>query len=76
MIHRISCSEMLLRLDDFVDRSLGPQDLELVEEHLLECAECARKFSFETSLVEGLRDRLRRIEAPERLLRRIQDLLR
>jgi anti-sigma factor (TIGR02949 family) len=68
MNHRISCSEMILRLDDFVDRALSPADLELVEEHLLECVECAGKFRFEVSLVEALRDRLGRIAAPEGLL--------
>jgi hypothetical protein len=36
MNHRISCSEMILRLADFVDRALSPADLELVEEHLLD----------------------------------------
>lgn len=75
MNHRISCSEMILRLDDFVDRALSPADLELVEEHLLECVECAGKFRFETSLVEALRQRLSRLDAPEGLLRSIRDRL-
>jgi len=75
MNHRISCSEMVLRLDDFVDRALSPADLELVEEHLLECVKCAAKFRFEASLVAALRDRLSRIAAPEGLLRRIRKRL-
>lgn len=75
MNHRISCSETLLRLDDFVDRELSPDDLELVEEHLLECVKCAEKFRFETSLVRSLRDRLARIAVPETLLHRIRERL-
>ena len=75
MNHRISCSEMVLRLDDFVDRALMPAELELVEEHLLECAECARKFDFEVALVDSLRARLSRLAAPEGLLRRIRERL-
>lgn len=75
MNHRISCSEMVLRLDDFVDRALSPADLELVEEHLLECVKCAAKFRFEVSLAAALRDRLSRIAAPEGLLRRIRERL-
>jgi anti-sigma factor (TIGR02949 family) len=75
MNHRISCSETLLRLDDFVDRELSPEDLELVEEHLLECVQCAEKFRFETSLVGALRERLARIAVPEALLRRIRERL-
>jgi anti-sigma factor (TIGR02949 family) len=75
MNHRISCTEMVLRLDDFVDRTLSPAELELVEEHLLECTECARKFRFEVSLVDSLRKRLSRIAAPESLLQQIRDRL-
>jgi anti-sigma factor (TIGR02949 family) len=75
MTHRISCSEMVLRLDDYLDRALGPADLELVEEHLLECVKCAEKFRFETSLIDGLRDRLSRIALPEQLARRIRERL-
>lgn len=72
MTHRISCSEMVLRLDDFVDRALSPEDLELVEEHLTECVKCAEKFRFESSLVRTLRDRLSRIAVPQDLLRDIR----
>ena len=75
MNHRISCSEMILRLDDFVDRALSPADLELVEEHLLECVKCAGKYRFEASLLQGIRDRLSRIAAPEGLLRSIRERL-
>jgi anti-sigma factor (TIGR02949 family) len=76
MDHRISCSDTILRLDDFVDRALSPEDLELVEEHLLECVECAEKFRFETSLVASLRDRLSRLAAPDGLLQSIRDRLK
>jgi anti-sigma factor RsiW len=75
MNHRISCSEMVLRLDDFVDRALSPADLELVEEHLLECLKCAEKFRFEVSLTDALRERLSRIAMPEGLLRTIRERL-
>jgi hypothetical protein len=75
MNHRISCGEMVLRLDDFVDRALSPAELELVEEHLLECIKCAGKFRFEASLIEALRERLSRIAAPEGLLRSIRERL-
>ena len=75
MNHRISCSEMVLRLDDYVDRALGPAELELVEEHLLECVKCAEKFRFEVSLIDGLRDRLGRIALPEHLVGKIRERL-
>ena len=75
MEHRISCAEVILRLDDYLDRALDPLDLELVEEHLLECVACAEKFSFESSVLEGVRERLARIAAPEALLRTIRERL-
>ena len=75
MIHRISCSETLLRLDDFVDRALSPAELELVEEHLLECVQCATKFRFEASVLDAIRARLSRLAAPEQLLRSIRERL-
>ena len=71
----ISCSEMVRRLDDYVDRALDPAELETVEAHLHECATCARKFRFEVSLMDGLRERLHRISAPEDLLVRIREKL-
>jgi DNA-binding FrmR family transcriptional regulator len=75
MNHRISCSEVILRLDDFVDRALSPAEQELVQEHLLECLKCAAKFRFEASLLDTLRDRLSRIEAPDHLLQTIRERL-
>jgi predicted anti-sigma-YlaC factor YlaD len=71
----MSCSEMVLRLDDYVDRALSPTELELVEEHLLECVTCAGQFRFEVSLIEALRERLQRITLPDDLLGRILDRL-
>jgi len=71
----VSCSEMVLRLDDYVDRTLSPLELESVESHLLGCVTCARQFRFEVSLVDGLRERLHRIRAPEDLLARISERL-
>ena len=68
----ISCSEMVLRLEDYVDRELSPTELGPVQQHLLECVTCAEQFRFEVSLVEALRDRLRRRAAPGDLLERIR----
>ena len=75
MHHRISCAEVILRLDDFMDRALDRAEQELVEEHLLECVKCAEKFSFEASVLHGVRDRLRRLAVPEGLLRNIRERL-
>ena len=71
----MSCSEMVRRLDDYVDRTLSPSELEQVEEHLRECVTCAAQFRFEVSLIEALRERLQRITLPDDLFSRIRDRL-
>ena len=62
---------MLLRLDEYVDRSLSPFELRLVEAHLDDCLHCAGQFRFEVELVRSIRERLRRIEVPAHLVQRV-----
>ena len=71
----LTCKENLARLDDYVDRELSPLDLKLVERHLKICHECARKFAFERSLQEGLRQKITHLDVPENLLSNIKTLL-
>jgi anti-sigma factor (TIGR02949 family) len=66
-----SCVEVLRRLDDYVDRALTGEDLELVESHLAECLACASAARFERALIDGIRSRLRRIVVPAELRRTI-----
>ena len=73
---QLSCEESLRRLDDYVDRNLSPEEQRLVQIHLRECLRCAREFSFEASLIEGLRIRLQRLSLPPRLLHSIRLRLR
>ena len=72
---RVSCDEVLRRLDDFVDRALGAEEIGRVEDHLADCAACAEAARFESSLIAGIRGRLRRIAAPPGLRESIQLLL-
>lgn len=65
---RYSCSEMILRLDEYVDRALSPEELRLVEAHLEDCLRCASQFRFEVALVHSIRERLQRIEMPTHLV--------
>jgi anti-sigma factor (TIGR02949 family) len=69
---RFGCDEVLRRLDDFVDRALGVEEIRRVEEHLAECAACAQAARFESSLIAGIRARLRRIDVPAGLRESIQ----
>ena len=43
----------------------------LIEEHLEICAACAREFTFEASVLTGVRRKLRQLSVPPDLLARI-----
>ena len=70
-LERTNCEEAFRRLDDFLDRRLTPEELRIIEEHLEVCAWCAREFNFESSVLHGLKERLRQVDAPPDLLSKI-----
>ena len=59
---RFTCEEAFRRLDDFLDRELGPAETRLVHEHLEICEGCAREFRFEESVLRGVREKMARID--------------
>ena len=74
-LNRRTCEEAFRRLDDFLDRRLTDEESRLVEEHLRTCAACTQEFTFEASVLTGVRRKLRHIEAPADLLRRVMSQL-
>ena len=70
-LSRTNCEEAFRLLDDFLDRRLTPEETRIIEEHLEICAWCAREFNYETSVLHGLKRKLRQLDAPEGLLSRI-----
>lgn len=70
-LNRNTCEEAFRRLDDFLDRRLSPEETRLVEEHLQICEACTREFSFEASVLEGVKQKLRQLETPSDLLARV-----
>ena len=74
-LNRYTCEEAFRRLDDYLDRELSAEETGLVKEHLEICAGCAREFNFESSLLRGVRDKLRQIELPPSLQARILRVL-
>ena len=70
-LNRTTCEEAFRRLDDFLDRRLPQTETRLIEEHLEICAACAREFTFETSVLTGVRQKLRQLSVPPDLLARI-----
>jgi anti-sigma factor (TIGR02949 family) len=70
-LNRHTCEEAFRRLDDFLDRRLSQEETRMVEEHLHVCEACTREFNFESSVLEGVKRKLRHVEAPTDLLARI-----
>ena len=70
-LDRMTCEEAFRRLDDYLDRELGPDERRLVEEHLRICEVCTREFVFEASVLTGVRRKLRTLSAPSDLQARI-----
>lgn len=70
-MNRVTCEEAFRQLDDYLDRELRPSELRLIEEHLEICAACLREFTFERSVIEGVRRKLAEVTAPPGLLRKI-----
>ncbi len=70
-LDRTNCEEAFRRLNDFLDRRLTPDELKILEEHLEICAWCAREFNFEASVLYGVKERLRNLEAQPDLVSRI-----
>jgi anti-sigma factor (TIGR02949 family) len=67
----LTCAETFRRLDDYVDRELSAEEMQMVQEHLRTCAVCAGEYAFEANVIAEVRSKLRRIMAPPDLLQRI-----
>jgi anti-sigma factor (TIGR02949 family) len=70
-LDRTNCEEAFRRLNDFLDRRLTPEELRIMEEHLAVCDWCTREFNFEASVLHGVKQRLRQLDAPSDLVSRI-----
>jgi len=70
-LDRMTCEQAFSRIDDFLDRALSPEEMQQVQAHLDICAACTREFRFEASVIDGVRDKLRRVNIPPDLLARI-----
>lgn len=70
-LSRTNCEEAFRLLNDFLDRRLTAAETRIIEEHLEICAWCAREFNFETSVLYGLKRKVRQLEVPPGLAARI-----
>ena len=70
-LSRTNCEEAFRLLDDYLDRRLTAEETKVIEEHLEICTWCAREFTFESSVLYGLKRKVRQLEVPAGLLSRI-----
>lgn len=70
-LNRSNCEEAFRRLDDYLDRELSPHEILLIEEHLRICEWCTREFTFEESVLRGVKRKLRQIDAPPGLVAKV-----
>ncbi|MEP6687286.1 MAG: zf-HC2 domain-containing protein [Gemmatimonadales bacterium] len=70
-LNRRSCEEAFRRLDDYLDRRLNAAERKQIEDHLRICESCTREFTFEASVLDGVKHKLRHLAAPPDLLSRI-----
>jgi anti-sigma factor (TIGR02949 family) len=75
-LNRYTCEEAFRRLDDYLDRELDADEMTHVRQHLEICAGCAREFTFEESLLHGVRRKLQQIDVPKDLQSRVLSLLK
>lgn len=75
-LDRYTCEDLFRLLDDYVDQRLTPEQSELVLQHLGICSVCAAEYQFERAVLDGVRERIRKIEFPEGLLEKITSRIR
>lgn len=69
-LSRFTCEEAFRRLDDYLDRELSADEMELVRLHLEICAGCAKEFNFEASTLRNVSAKMRQLDVPAGLLER------
>jgi anti-sigma factor (TIGR02949 family) len=74
-VDRYTCQEVFQRLNDYLDRELSAEEMALVRAHLDTCAQCASEYAFESSTLDELKAKLRRIDLPRSVLDKIQAIL-
>jgi anti-sigma factor (TIGR02949 family) len=70
-VTKYGCLEAFQRLDDYLDRELSPEEMELVKAHLETCKVCAMEFEFEAEVLERVKEKIRRVDLPPDLISRV-----
>jgi mycothiol system anti-sigma-R factor len=70
----MQCEEVLIRLWEYLDEELAPEEVEMVKAHLRRCPECHPAYCCDRAFLELLARQRSRCTAPARLLSRVRSL--
>jgi anti-sigma factor (TIGR02949 family) len=70
-IDRYTCEDVFRRLEAYLDRELAADEMRRVSEHLETCAQCAHEHRFERRMLDEVKNRIRRVDAPADLRARV-----
>ena len=76
LLDQVTCEEFVRNLPSFLDREVTAGDRQELEAHLATCVRCLRKFHFERTLLDRIRNRLQAVAVPAALKVRIEALIR
>lgn len=65
--HSADCTEVLLRVYEFLDGEMGPDDCAKIQAHLDDCERCLRAYHLDRTLKALVRRSCAREEAPPQL---------
>src|SRR5579862_3854563 len=75
-MHCTDCVEITARLHLYIDRELNTAEIDIVQQHLLDCPSCEHRFHFDMQLKRLLHDRCTIEHAPEWLRSEVLRLAR
>ncbi len=71
-LDRLTCTEVVRRLDDYLDRALSAEEMAAVQAHLEVCVVCAREYRFEERVLVEMRRKLSHLDVAPGLLDRVR----
>lgn len=70
-----NCKETLAQMNAYLDRSLTPEEMQIVRRHVRICHACALKFAEEEKLLEETRAKMARIQPGDPMITRLSEVL-
>lgn len=70
----LDCTEVMRRLDEYIDRELSSEELVEVRAHLDHCGHCADRFHFEENVLRLVGRCGRQLSAPPDLVQKVRKM--